>query len=163
MAVRALVNNTNEVLHTPARRVEKVDKKVKRLLDDLYETMVAFDGIGIAAPQVGVGLRVAIVDLEDENGTLELINPEIIRTGDVTHRDVEGCLSYPEVYGLVERPTTVVVQAMDRSGKRYEIAAEGLLARALMHEIDHLNGIVFTSKVTRYLSEEEMNEGTNEQ
>jgi len=123
----------------------------------MYDTMIEFDGVGLAAPQVGVDEQIAIVDIDDGTGMIELINPEILETkGEQT--DVEGCLSFPGLYGEVTRPYYVKVKAMNRKGKINIIEAEGYLTRAIQHEIDHLHGVLFTSKVTKYIKEEELQE-----
>lgn len=139
-----------EVLHFPdprlrnvAKPVEAVDERVRRLIDDMFETMYAAPGIGLAAIQVNVGLRVIVVDVsEDKNAPLALINPEI---REATGRDSmeEGCLSVPETYDRVERAQRIQVQALDRDGAPLEFEAEGLLAVCIQHEIDHLNGRLF--------------------
>ena len=130
----------NKVLKEIAAPVGKIDRKIKQLLDNMAETMYAADGVGLAAPQVGVSLRIVVIDIGE--GLLELINPEIVsREGSET--DTEGCLSVPGMYGEVERYASVTVEALNRSGKKFRVNGSGLLARALQHEIDHLNGILF--------------------
>ena len=140
MPVMEIKKAGDKVLKNIAAPVEKIDRKIKQLLDDMAETMYAADGIGLAAPQVGVSLRVVVIDVGD--GIIELINPEII-TKEGCEDGTEGCLSVPGMYGEVERYGTVTVEALNRSGKKIRIAGSGLLARALQHEIDHLNGILF--------------------
>lgn len=130
----------NKVLKEIAAPVEKIDRKIKQLLDNMAETMYAADGVGLAAPQVGVSLRIVVIDVGE--GLLELINPEII-SKEGSETDTEGCLSVPGMYGEVERYASVTVEALNRSGKKFRINGSGLLARALQHEIDHLNGILF--------------------
>lgn len=131
------------------------DKKLGKLLNDMYDTMIEFDGVGLAAPQIGLSRQIAIVDIDDEFGTIEIINPEILETnGEQT--GPEGCLSFPGLYGEVTRPEYVKIKAQDRKGKYFTLEAEDFLARAILHEIDHLHGVLFTSKVTRYLNEEEL-------
>lgn len=145
----------NAILEKECDRVLDFDKKLKKLLDNMYETMIAADGVGLAAPQIGVDLQVAIVDIGDDNGTIELINPEIVETkGEDT--DVEGCLSFPGLYGEVSRPDYVKVKTQDRKGRMLMIEAEGFMARAIQHEIDHLHGVLFTTKVLRYIEEDEI-------
>lgn len=127
----------------------------------MYDTMIEFDGVGLAAPQIGVDEQIAVVDIEDGSGTIELINPEILETsGEQT--GVEGCLSFPGLYGEVTRPYYVKVKAQDRKGKFFTIKAEDYLARAIQHEIDHLHGVLFTSKVSKYISEKELEEVENQ-
>ncbi|HYK75260.1 MAG TPA: peptide deformylase [Pseudoneobacillus sp.] len=155
MAIRKIVMYPADILETKCKKVEVFDKKLIKLLSDMYDTMIEFDGVGLAAPQIGIDQQIAIVDIGDETGTIELINPEIVETsGEQT--GPEGCLSFPDLYGEVSRPYKVKVQAQDRKGRQYTIEAEDFLARAIQHEVDHLHGILFTSKVLRYLTEEEL-------
>ncbi|WP_059170088.1 peptide deformylase [Bacillus sp. FJAT-27445] len=161
MAIRKLVMYPAEVLEQPCKEIGKFDKKLAKLLDDMYETMIEFDGVGLAAPQIGQPVRVAIVDIDDESGTIEMINPKILAvSGEQT--GTEGCLSFPGLYGEVSRPNQVKVEAQDRKGKTFTLEADGFLARAIQHEIDHLDGILFTSKVIRYLEEDELEGVTGE-
>jgi peptide deformylase len=155
LAIRKLVMYPAEILETQCQQVRVFDKKLAKLLNDMYDTMIEFDGVGLAAPQIGIDQQIAIVDIGDEVGTIELINPEILDcSGEQT--GPEGCLSFPDLYGEVTRPNWVKVRAQDRKGKFYTLEAEGFLARAIVHEIDHLNGILFTTKVTRYLTDNEL-------
>lgn len=131
------------------------DKKLGKLLNDMYDTMIEFDGVGLAAPQIGLSRQIAIVDIDDDFGTIEMINPVILETNGV-QTGPEGCLSFPGLYGDVTRPEYVKIKAQDRKGKYFTLEAEDFLARAILHEIDHLHGVLFTSKVTRYLNEEEL-------
>ncbi len=121
----------------------------------MYDTMIEFDGVGLAAPQIGLDQQIAIVDIDDDSGTIEMINPEIL---EIKGEQIgpEGCLSFPGLYGEVNRPAYVKIKAQDRKGKLYTLEAEDFLARAILHEIDHLQGILFTSKVIRYLEESEL-------
>ncbi|MEH7441009.1 peptide deformylase [Bacillus sp. JJ1122] len=157
MAVRKIVNYPADILEQECEMVTVFDKKLAKLLDDMYDTMIEFDGVGLAAPQIDINKQIAIVDIEDEHGTIELINPEIIETSG-QQTGPEGCLSFPGLYGQVTRPNYVKVKAKNRKGKSFEIEAEEFLARAILHEIDHLHGVLFTSKVTRYLEEAELEE-----
>lgn len=157
MTVRAIVTYPAEILEQECEPVTEFNKKLAKLLDDMYDTMIEFDGVGLAAPQIGINQQIAIVDIDDESGTIELINPEILETRG-GENGVEGCLSFPGLYGEVERPFYVKVKAQNRKGKLFTIEAEGYLARAIQHEIDHLHGVLFTSKVTRYLKEDELEE-----
>lgn len=146
MALRQIVQIGEPVLRKKCKPVEKIDEKIIQLLDDMADTMYAADGVGLAAPQVGILKRIAIVDIGD--GIIELINPEIIETkGKQT--DDEGCLSVINECGLVTRPYYVKVRAYNRQGKLYEIEGEELLARAFCHEIDHLDGILFVDKIEK--------------
>lgn len=147
MALRTIRKLGDEILRKKCRPVENIDEKILTLLDDMAETMYSADGVGLAAPQIGVLKRIAVIDVG--NGLIELINPEIISTSGSQTAD-EGCLSVPGKYGKVERPQKVTVRATDRYGYVVEIKGEDLLARALCHEIDHLDGVVFVDKVTEY-------------
>ena len=150
MTVKKIVMYPAEILEKPCKPVTVFNQKLKKLINDMYDTMIEFDGVGLAAPQVGVDEQIAIVDIDDGTGMIELINPEILETkGEQT--DVEGCLSFPGLYGEVTRPYYVKVKAKNRKGKTNIIEAEDYLARAIQHEIDHLHGMLFTSKVTKYI------------
>ncbi|WP_144509300.1 peptide deformylase [Bacillus sp. FJAT-22090] len=155
MAIRPIIKHPNEILTTKCREVETFDAKLATLLDDMYDTMIASDGIGIAAPQVGETIQVAIVDLGEGQEVIEMINPEVVEIGGA-EIEVEGCLSFPDLYGEVERPFYVKVEAQDRDGALYELEAEDYEARAILHEIDHLHGVLFTSKIVRYVELEEL-------
>ncbi|KOS69522.1 peptide deformylase [Lysinibacillus contaminans] len=155
MAIKEVVKHPAKVLTTPCAEVTEINEEIIALLDDLYDTMVEHDGVGIAAPQINVPLRVAIVELGEERDILEMINPTVITT-DGAEVDVEGCLSFPNLYGEVERPEYVKIEACDREGRVYELEAGGFDARAILHEIDHLDGILFDSKIQRVLTEEEL-------
>ncbi|EEL49745.1 Peptide deformylase [Bacillus cereus Rock3-44] len=123
----------------------------------MHETMLVADGVGLAAPQVGVSLQVAVVDIGDDTGKIELINPVILeKRGEQV--GPEGCLSFPGLYGEVERAEYIKVRAQNRRGKIFLLEADDFLARAIQHEIDHLHGVLFTSKVTRYYEENELEE-----
>ncbi|HDX9576950.1 peptide deformylase [Bacillus sp. FJAT-53711] len=157
MATLEIVKHPNEVLETPCERVINFDKKLVKLLKDMHETMLIADGVGLAAPQVGVSLQVAVVDIDDDNGKIELINPIILeQRGEQV--GPEGCLSFPGLFGDVTRAEYIKVRAQNRRGKVFLLEADGFLARAIQHEIDHLHGVLFTSKVTRYYEENELEE-----
>ncbi len=148
MAIRQIRKRGDEILEKVCKPVTVFDEKLGILLDDMYETMQKYDGVGIAGPQVGIVKRLAVIDIGE--GKIELINPRIIcQSG--TQNGPEGCLSVPGVYGEVERPNDVTIEAQDRNGKEFTISGEGFLARAFCHEIEHLDGKLFTEKVTRYL------------
>lgn len=138
----------DEILRKQCKEVKKFDEKLGILLDDMYDTMTKAEGVGLAAPQVGILKRVVVIDIGE--GKIELINPEIIETSG-TQKGAEGCLSFPGLFGEVERPNYVKVKAQDRTGRWFIAEGEELLARAICHECDHLNGHVFTEKVTKYL------------
>jgi peptide deformylase len=129
------------ILREETKPVTAITEEIRRLIDDMFETMYAARGIGLAAPQVGRTERLCVVDVDEE--PLVLINPEILESSRATEKAEEGCLSIPDVYGDVERPATVRIRAMDRDGNVYERDASGLLARCMQHEIDHLHGKMF--------------------
>ncbi|NTW05522.1 MAG: peptide deformylase [Peptococcaceae bacterium] len=140
MAIYKIIQEGDEVLREKAKEVSKINSNIAKLLDNMSDTMYAYKGVGLAAPQVGVSKRVIIVDVGE--GLIELINPEIIESsGEMS--DVEGCLSVPSIIGEVKRACKVRVTGMNRNGNKVELEAEGYLSRALQHEIDHLNGILF--------------------
>ncbi|NLO82215.1 MAG: peptide deformylase [Clostridiales bacterium] len=144
MAIRRILKyGQDDILHKKSRPVGKIDKRILQLLDDMVETMRSAEGVGLAAPQVGVLRRVVVIDVGD--GLIELINPEIIEN-DGQQQGPEGCLSIPGVVGQVIRPERVKVKALNRKGEEFEVDGTGLLARALCHEIDHLNGVLFIEK-----------------
>lgn len=143
----------DEVLRRVCRPVEEITPRIHTLLDDMVETMRHADGCGLAAPQIGVLRRIAVVEVE-EGEVIELINPQIIAT-EGEQEETEGCLSLPGRFGVTRRPMRVTVRATDRNGKEFEVSGEGLLARALCHEIDHLDGHIFTDRAIRMLNEED--------
>jgi len=153
MAVRQIIVAGNPILRQKAQKVKAIDASIQKLIDDMVETMRAADGIGLAAPQVAVRLRVIVVELpqredDPQSGKLyALVNPEITKVSEETWTAEEGCLSIPYYYGEVVRPHAVVVKAKDRRGKDIKIKAEGMLARVLQHEIDHLDGILFIDRM----------------
>lgn len=150
MALRELRYKDDEVLYKNCKEVRKFDEKLAILLDDMYETMQKANGVGLAAPQVGILKRVVVIDIGE--GRIELINPEIIsQKGSQTGS--EGCLSVPGVYGEVERPNEVTVRAQDRNGNFFEISGKELLARAFCHEVEHLDGKLFLDRVIRFLED----------
>ena len=146
MAIRNIVIEGDPLLKKTSREVETFDSRLHILLDDMAETMARADGCGLAAVQVGVLRRVCIIDVGE--GVIELINPEIVAKSG-RQEDVEGCLSCPGEYGVTVRPARVTVKAMDRYGKPIKVMGEGLKARALCHEIDHLDGVLFKQHVIR--------------
>lgn len=144
----------DDVLRKVCRPVEEITPRILTLLDDMIETMRAANGVGLAAPQVGILRRIAVVETEPGE-VFELINPKIIATAG-EEEGAEGCLSVPGRYGLVKRPLHVTVRAMNREGEEFEITVHDFQARAFCHEIDHLDGHLYTDKVTRMLSKEEL-------
>ena len=159
MGLRKIMTVKEPCLHKVCRPVEKFDGKLHKLLDDMKETLAEANGVGLAAPQVGILRRAVIVDTGEE--MLELVNPELLETsGDQV--EAEGCLSVPGKYGLVRRPDYAKVRAQDRNGNWFEVEGEGLTARCFCHKLDHLDGIVYTEIMERYLTEEEMRELSEE-
>ena len=146
MAIRNLRYEGDEILSKRAREIEVIDDKIKELAQDMMDTMHKWDGLGLAAPQVGVLKRIIVIDLYEEGAQFTLINPVIVSQKGEQEVD-EGCLSFPNKFGKVTRPKEVVVEALDLDGIKVKLEARDLLAQALCHEIDHLNGIVFTEKV----------------
>ena len=163
MALRNILTKEEPGLYKHCRPVKDFNPRLHQLLDDMRETLMDANGVGLAAPQVGV-LRRAVLVIEtnipegESERVIELINPEIVETSG-EQDGPEGCLSVPGEYGLVKRPMHVKVRAQDRSGQWFEVEGEGLTARCFCHELDHLEGIVFTSRVERMLSEEELESG----
>ena len=156
MGTRSIVKIGDETLRKVCRKQEKFDLRLAILLKDMAETMYKAEGVGLAAPQVGILRRVAVIDVtEDHSGLLELVNPEIIeREGEQTGR--EGCLSVPGRQGVVTRPMKVKVRFQDRNGDTYELETEGFEARAICHELDHLDGRLYIDVMDRELTEEEI-------
>ena len=148
MAIREIREKGDEILYKKCKAVVKFDEKLHILLDDMYETMQSRDGVGLAAPQVGILKRAVVLDVGD--GKIQLINPEIVEeSGEQTGS--EGCLSVPGVFGEVTRPNVVTVKAQDRNGKWFKITGKELLARAFCHEIEHLDGKLFLDRVIRFI------------
>lgn len=155
MAVLKIVTDKDdeEFLRKKSREVTEITPRIKTLLDDMVETMRAANGCGLAAVQVGVLRRLVVI--ETEEGLFEFINPVIVRkTG--TQEGAEGCLSLPGKWGLTKRPKCVTVRALDRDGKEFEVTGYDLLAKAMCHEIDHLDGIIYTDKVIKMLGADEV-------
>ena len=153
MGLRKILTVKEPSLHKMCRPVEKFDGKLHKLLDDMKETLLDAGGVGLAAPQVGILRRVVVVDTGEE--ILELVNPELLETSG-EQVGAEGCLSVPGKYGLVKRPMVARVRAQDRNGDFFEAEGEELIARCFCHEIDHLDGIVYTEVMERFLTEEEL-------
>lgn len=160
MALRNIVTQEDKILHKVCRVQEKFDARLHQLLDDMADTLLEADGVGLAAPQVGILRRVVLVietnvEEEEDEEILELINPVIVSSeGEQT--GAEGCLSVPGEYGIVRRPSTVVVRAQNRDGEWFEYEGHGLTARCICHELDHLDGHIFTEKCERMLTKEEI-------
>lgn len=153
MALRRILSHRNPALHKVCKPVENFDEKLWKLLDDMRDTLEDSGGVGLAAPQVGILRRVVLVDNGEE--VLELINPTIIAT-DGEQSGPEGCLSVEGKYGLVTRPFYAKVRAQDRTGKWFEAEGEELTARCFCHELDHLEGILYTQVMERWMTEEEL-------
>ena len=153
MGLRKILTDKEPALHKVCKPVTSFDRKLHKLLDDMRETLEEAQGVGLAAPQVGILRRVVVVDLGDE--MLELVNPELIET-DGEQEGPEGCLSVPGRYGLVKRPYYAKVRAQDRYGDWYEAEGEELIGRCFCHELDHLDGILYTQVMERFLTEEEL-------
>lgn len=146
MAIRQVHEDGDEILRKKSKPVEEVNDKIREILNDMVETMHKYDGVGLAAPQIGILKRIIVIDLYDDKGPIKLVNPQIIK--EKGQQEVEeGCLSFPNLYGKVVRPAKVIVKAQDETGKEVVIHAKGLLAQALSHEIDHLEGVLFVDKV----------------
>ncbi len=155
MAILKILKEDDELLRKKSREVTEITPRILTLLDDMKATLHKANGAGLAAPQVGVLRRIVLVEVED--GKLyEMINPEIIERSDETQEELEGCLSVPGKWGITCRPKTVTVKAMDRNGKYYTVTGSGLLARAICHETDHLDGILYIDHALRMLTKKEL-------
>ena len=152
--VRKILKLGDETLRKNSKPMQKFDLRLWLLLRDMADTMYKAEGVGLAAPQVGILRRVVVIDVQDGKGLIELVNPEIIAT-EGEQAGAEGCLSVPGRQGYVVRPEKVTVRAQDRKGKPFELTGEGLLARALCHEIDHLDGIMYVDKMDHEIFENE--------
>lgn len=146
MAIRNIREDGDEILRKKSREIEVVDDKIREILEDMVETMHKYNGVGLAAPQIGLLKRLIVIDLYDDKGPIKLVNPEIIKEKG-TQEVEEGCLSFPNKFAKIIRPEEVTVKALNENGKTVKISAKGLLAQALSHEIDHLNGILFVDKI----------------
>ena len=153
MGLRNILTDKDPALHKVCKPVTNFDGKLHKLLDDMAETLKEANGVGLAAPQVGILRRVVIVDVGDK--IVELVNPSLVET-DGEQIGAEGCLSVPGKYGLVKRPYYAKVKAQDRYGEWFEAEGEELIARCFCHELDHLDGIVYTEVMERFLTEEEL-------
>ena len=146
MAIRQIRLEKDEILKKKSREVEVIDEKIQTLIDDMIETMYKHNGVGLAAVQVGILKRVVVIDIDDGTGVKVLINPKITKTKGEQEVD-EGCLSFPNQYAKVIRPKEVTVEALDRDGKKIVIKAKDMLAQAIAHELDHLEGITFVDQM----------------
>ena len=156
MGLRKILTDKEPALHKVCKPVTNFDSKLFKLLDDMRDTLIESGGVGLAAPQVGILRRVVLVDVGmEDNEIVEFINPELIET-DGEQCGAEGCLSVPGKYGLVKRPMYAKVRAQDRNGDWFEAEGEELIARCFCHELDHLDGIIYTEVMERYLTEDEL-------
>ena len=146
MAIRQIRKEGDEILRKKSREVEEINDKIQELIDDMLDTMYEANGVGLAAVQVGILKQVIVIDIDDGNGPLILINPKIIKEKGIQEVE-EGCLSFPNKYAKVERPEEITVEAKNREGKIIKVKAKELMAQAISHEIDHLNGTVFVDKI----------------
>ena len=160
MGLRKILTDKEPALHKVCKPVVNFDHKLHKLLDDMAETLEEANGVGLAAPQVGILRRIVIVDTGE--GILELVNPELIEVSG-EQEGAEGCLSVPGKYGLVKRPYYAKVRAQDRNGEWFEAEGEELIGRCFCHELDHLDGILYTQVMERFLTEEEMNADDEEE
>lgn len=159
MAVREIIKDPDPILYKKCHTVTKFDRKLASILEDMAQTMLAANGVGLAGPQIGFMRRVCVVlDTLDNDKIIEMVNPEVVETeGEQTGS--EGCLSFPDKFGMVTRPRIVTVRAQDRNGEWFTVKSHDLTARAFLHEIDHLDGHVFTEKVTEYITFDDEEEG----
>jgi peptide deformylase len=152
MALRRIVRMGESVLREEAAPVEVFDAELAELVEDMFETMYAAEGIGLAAPQIGISKRIFVIDTRDENdpneGRYVVINPEVVERSKETDRATEGCLSIPGIEEVVERPSRIRIRALDAAGEPFELEADELLGRALQHEHDHLDGVLFLDRIT---------------
>ena len=155
MALREIVKQGDDVLTKKCRKVEKFDSRLEMIIDDMIETLHQANGVGLAAPQVGILRRVVVIEVDPEQGVIELVNPEIIETSG-KQVGLEGCLSLPGKWGIASRPLRVTVKAQNRKGEEFTISGEHLLARAFCHEIDHLDGILYNTVADRMLTPQEI-------
>ncbi|MBS4217801.1 peptide deformylase [Bacillus sp. FJAT-49711] len=156
-----IVEHPAHILEQKCKQVTHFGVELHQLLDNMYDTMIEADGVGLAAPQIGISEKIAVIELDEEDGRLELINPKITeRSGEQT--DIEGCLSFPGLYGTVSRSYTITLKAKDRYGRNFTLIAEDYLARVIQHELDHLEGVLFTSKVIEYVNEEDLESSEDE-
>ena len=146
MAIRNLRYEGDDILNKKSREIETIDEKLQTLIDDMIDTMHKYNGVGLAAVQVGILKRVVVIDIDDDNGVKVLINPQITKTKG-EHEVEEGCLSFPNQFAKVARPDEVTAEYTDRNGKRVKVKAKDLLAQAICHEYDHLEGKVFVDKI----------------
>ncbi len=162
MALRRIRIDEDPVLRKKAKEIKHVDEEIKKLIEDMAETMYDAPGVGLAAPQVGVSKRLVMVDVGDGQGLQVFINPKIIKKEGELEEGLEGCLSVPGIWGDVKRQLKITLKAINRKGKGITIEATGFRARAIQHEVDHLDGILFTDKATNLRRKEDMEKETEE-
>lgn len=155
MAIRIVREKGESVLAEQAKEVKRFDATLSRLVEDMFDTMHHYNGIGLAAPQIGIPKQIVVIDTQAEGQKVAMINPRIV-SAEGEEIDIEGCLSIPGVYGEVERPDIITVRFLDVSGQNREIVAEGLFARVISHEFDHLCGRLFDERVLRFIPKEEL-------
>ncbi len=146
MVIRIIREDGDEILRKKSREVEKVDDKIREILEDMVETMHKHNGVGLAGPQIGILKRLVVIDLYDDNGPIKLVNPKVVKQSGEQEVE-EGCLSFPNQFAKIIRPAKVVIEALNENGEKIKIKAEGLLAQAISHELDHLEGILFVDKI----------------
>ena len=146
MAIRIVREDGDEILRKKSKEVEVVDDKIRQILDDMVETLHSYNGVGLAGPQIGLLKRLVVIDLYDEKGPIKLVNPKIIKQKGQQEVE-EGCLSFPNQFAKIIRPAEVTIEALNEDGKKIKIKGEGLLAQAISHELDHLEGILFVDKI----------------
>lgn len=146
MAIRIIREDGDEILRKRSREVEIVDDKIRQILEDMVDTMHQSNGVGLAGPQIGLLKRLVVIDLYDDNGPIKLINPKIIKQEGEQEVE-EGCLSFPNQFAKIIRPAKVTIEALNENGEKIKIEGEGLLAQAISHELDHLDGILFVDKI----------------
>lgn len=157
MAIRKLRYDTDPILRKKSRPVEKVDERVKEIIKDMFDTMESFYGVGLSAPQIGILRRIIVIDTGKIGEKIALVNPEVVKT-EGNKEYYEGCLSFPDVYGLVDRPKKAIVKGLNEEGKEVMIHAEDIFAEAILHEIDHLNGVLFIDVVKKGSLEKQIGE-----
>jgi len=146
MAIRIVREDGDEILRKKSKEVEVIDDRIKQILDDMVETLHSYNGVGLAGPQIGILKRLVVIDLYDNKGPIKLVNPKIIKQKGEQEVE-EGCLSFPNQFAKIIRPAEVIIEALDENGKKIKIKGEGLLAQAIAHELDHLDGILFVDKI----------------
>ncbi|MEE0929444.1 MAG: peptide deformylase [Acutalibacteraceae bacterium] len=155
MAIRNIVKEGDDVLSKKCHYVTKFDNRLAMLIDDMKETLAQANGVGLAAPQVGILRRVVVISIPEQDVELELVNPEIVQQSG-NQEEIEGCLSCPNQWGVTKRPMFVTVKAFDRNGNEFTVKGEGLVARCFCHELDHLDGILFKERTIKMVDPSEM-------